>query len=102
MLGACNADRDRQAELCPHAAPDRTGDLGRRAEQMRAAGDIGEGLVDRNPLDQWGEIIEHLDRSITQPLVLLEMAVDEDQARTKLARPPSWHTAADAESLGLV
>jgi len=91
VLGARGADRDRQAELCPHAAPDRTGDLGRRAEQMRAPRDVSEGLVDRNPLDQWSEIIEHTDRSITEPLVLLEMAVDEDQAPTKLARPACRH-----------
>src|ERR1700730_5270477 len=69
---------------------------------MRAARDVGEGLVDRNPLDQRGEIIEHTDRGITQPLVLFEMAIDEDQVRTKFARPPSGHAAADAEGLGLV
>src|SRR6476660_4243335 len=102
MLGASDADRDRQAELCSHATPDRAGDLGRRAEQMCAARNVGESLVDRNPLDQRGEIIEHTDRSITQPLVLFEMTVDKDQVRAKLARPPSRHAAADAKGLGLV
>jgi hypothetical protein len=30
------------------------------------------------------------------------MAIDEEQLRAKLARPPSRHTAANPESLGLV
>ena len=34
------------------------------------------------------EIIEHLDGRIAQPLVFLEMAADENQLRTELARPP--------------
>ena len=46
------------------------GDLGRRAEQMRAAGDVGEGLVDRDALDQRREVVEHLDRGVAEPLVL--------------------------------
>ena len=77
-------------------------DLGRRTEQMRAARDVGEGLVDGDPLDQRREIAEHLDRGVAEPLVLLEMAADEDQLRTELARPPSRHAAAHAEGLGLV
>ena len=61
---------------------------------MRAARDIGKGLVDRDALDQRREIAEHLDRGIAQPLVLLEMAADENEVRAELARPPSRHAAA--------
>jgi hypothetical protein len=53
---------------------------------MGTARDVGEGLVDRDPLDQWREVVEHVDRGIAQPLVVGEMAVDEDQLRTELTR----------------
>ena len=69
---------------------------------MRAAGDVGKGLVDGDPLDQRREIAEHLDGGVAQPLVLLEMAADEDELRAELARPPPRHPAAHPERLGLV
>ena len=69
---------------------------------MGAASDVGKGLVDGNPLDEGREIVDHVDGGIAQPLVVLEMAADKDELRTKLARPPSRHTAADSEGPGLV
>src|SRR5262249_12794142 len=63
---------------------------------------VSKGLVDGNSLDERSEIIEHIDGSITQPLVILEMADDKDQLWTKLASPPSRHTATDSKRLGLV
>ena len=88
VLGTRHADRDWQAKLRAHTAPYRACDLSRRAEEMGAPRDVGEGFVDGNPLDQRSEIIENADGGITQPLVILEMAADKDQVRTKLARPP--------------
>ena len=73
-----------------------------RTEEMGAARDVGKGLVDGNPLDERCEIIEHVYGSITQPLVILEMATHKDQLRTKLASPPSRHTAADSKGPGFV
>ncbi len=73
-----------------------------RAEQVRAAGDVGEGLVDRDALDQRGEVAEHVNRRVAEALVLLEVTADEDQLRAELARAPAGHAAADAEGLGLV
>jgi hypothetical protein len=46
MLGARDTDRDRKAKLRPHAAADRPRNFGGRTEQMRAAGNVGKGLVD--------------------------------------------------------
>src|ERR1700756_1745835 len=69
---------------------------------MSAPHHVREGLVDGNSLHEGGEIIEHLNGSIAQPLVVLEMATDEDQLRTEFARPPPGHPAADAESPGFV
>src|SRR5258707_10203250 len=102
MFGARHADRDRKAQLRPHAVPDCPRDLGRWTEEMGAARDVGKGLVDGNPLDEWREIVDHLDGGIAQPLVVLEMATDKSQLRTKLARLPSRHAAADPEGLGFV
>src|SRR5262249_8890872 len=49
-----------------------------------------------------GEIVQHIDGRIAQPLVLLKMSVDKDQSWTQLTRPPSRHAAADAERFGFV
>ena len=69
---------------------------------MRAAGDVGKRLIDGDALDQRREIIEHRDRRVTEPLVLVKMPVDEDQVGTELARPPPRHRAMNAERFRLV
>jgi hypothetical protein len=69
---------------------------------MGASRDVGESLIDGDSLDERGEIIEHFDGGIAQPLVISEMAADKDQLRTQLARPPSRHAPADTEVLGFV
>ena len=102
VLGARYADRDRQAKLAPHPAPDRARNFGGRAEQMRAPGNIGEGFVDGNALDQRREIVEHRDDRIAEPLVVAKMAADKDQVRAELARPEARHAARDPERLGFV
>jgi hypothetical protein len=73
------------------------GNFGRRTEEMRAAHDVGKGLVDGNPLDEGREIVDHLDGGIAQPLVVFEMAADKNELRTDFARLPSWHAAAHPE-----
>ena len=102
VLGARDADRDRQAELSLDAAPDRGGDLGRLAEEVDAAFNVRESLINRNPLNERREIVEHLDGGVAETLVLLEMPIDKDKLRTNLLRPPPRHAAANAESLRLV
>jgi len=47
-------------------------------------------------------IIEHIDGSIAQSLVILEVPSDKDQVRTKLPGPPPRHTAANSKRLGFV
>ena len=46
--------------------------------RLCAAGDVGEGLVDRDALDQRGEVAEDSDRGVAEPLVVAEMPADED------------------------
>ena len=69
---------------------------------MRAAGDVGKGLVDRDPLDQRREVAENGDRRVAEALVVAEMPADEDELRTQRPRRASRHAAADPEGLGLV
>jgi hypothetical protein len=54
---------------------------------VRAAGNISEGFVDGNALDQRGEIVEDVDDRIAEPLVVAKMAADKNELRTKFARP---------------
>src|SRR5262245_14038836 len=102
MLGAGHANRDRKTNLDSHTAPYRSCNLGRRAEKMGATCNIGEGFVDGDSFDERREIIKHVDGRIAKPLVVLEMTTDEDQLRTKLARPTPRHAAADSKGFSLV
>jgi len=97
VLGACHADRDWKAELCAHTTTYCSRDLKRRTEKVGAPRDVSKGLIDGNPFDERSEIIEHIDGSIAQPLVILEMPADKDQLWTQLTGPPSRHTATDSK-----
>ena len=69
---------------------------------MRAPGDVGEGLIDRDALYGRREITEHSDRGVAEPLVFVEVSGDEDEVGTELPRAPSRHAASHAESPRLV
>jgi hypothetical protein len=69
---------------------------------MSAPCDVSESLVDGNSLDEWGEVIEHVDRSIAQPLVIVEMTADKDQPWTQFSGAPPGHAAADTKRFGFV
>src|SRR5207245_10023813 len=69
---------------------------------MRAARNVGKGLVDGNPFHQRREIADHLDGGVAQPLVFAKMPADKNELRTELARLSSRHAAAHSEGLGLV
>jgi hypothetical protein len=102
VLGARHPDRDGEPELRPDAPADRRGDLGRGAEEMRAPRDVGEGLVDRQPLHQRRELAEDGDGSVAEAPIVAEVPADEDELRAQLARPQAGHAAAHAEGPGLV
>jgi hypothetical protein len=69
---------------------------------MGAARNVGEGLIDGNPLNEGRKIINYLDGRIAQPLVVLEMAANKNELRAELARPSAWHTPADPVGPGFV
>ena len=56
---------------------------------MRAACNVGESFVDRDPVDQRREVVQYPDRGVAEPLVLLEVPGDEDQVGAKRSRPPT-------------
>src|SRR5947199_10701616 len=87
MLGACHADRDRKAKLRAHTTTYCSRYLRWRTEKAGASRNVSKGLVDGNPFDERSEIIKHIDGSIAQPLVILEMPADKDQLRTQLTSP---------------
>ena len=102
MLGAGHTNRDWKTNLDSHTPPYRSCNLGWRAEKMGAACDIGEGFVDGDSFDERREIVKHVDGRIAKPLVVLEMTTNEDQLRTKLARPTPRHATSDSECFSLV
>ena len=69
---------------------------------MRAAGDVGEGFVNRNALHERGEVAEDGNRCIAEPLIVAKVSADEEQLGTELPSHTSRHAAADTERLGLI
>jgi hypothetical protein len=69
---------------------------------VRAAGNVGESLVDRDPLDRRGEVAQYPDGGVSEPLVLLEVSADEHQAGAKCSRLPTRHAAVHAERLRFI
>ena len=102
VLGARHPDRNGETEFGPNASADRGGDLGRGAEEMRATRDVGEGLVDRDPLHQRREVAEDGDGRVAEALIVAEVPADEDELRAQLARLAAGHAAVDTECLGFV
>src|SRR6187200_2759219 len=64
---------------------------------MRASCNVGEGLVDRNPLDGRREIAQDSDGGVAEALVFVEVSADKHEVGTELPRAPSRHAAAYAE-----
>ena len=89
-LVVAHADRDRQPEL--GRAPGRRISVGhrrRRPEEVDRPGDVEERLVDRDPLDEGSEVVEHLHHRVAEALVLLEVATGEREAGAELAGAPA-------------
>jgi hypothetical protein len=77
VLGARYANRDWEAQLCAHTTADGCRDLRRRTEKVSTSRNVSESLIDGNSLDPRREIIEHIDGSIAEPLVFLEVPADK-------------------------
>ena len=66
---------------------------------MHGAGDVEEGLVDRDPFDVRGDVTQDVDDEVAQALVLPEVATGDDEIRTQLTRPPTRHSHAYPRAL---
>jgi len=44
---------------------------------------VSKGLVDGNPFDERSKIIEHIDGSVAQPLVILEIPIRDFRSKAK-------------------
>src|SRR5262249_61449261 len=97
VLGTRHADRHGQAKLRAHASPNGPGDLGGRAEEVRAPRKVGEGLVDRDALNGRREITQDSDGVVTEPLIFAEVSADKYEVGTELPRASSRHAASYAE-----
>src|SRR5436853_3671827 len=102
VLGARHSHGDRKSQLLPYSAPNGFRNLRWWTKETFTPSDIGERLVNGEPLDEGREIAHHLNGGVAQPFVLLEVAIDETQLRTELARLSSRHSTPDTESLALV
>ena len=72
------------------------------AEEVNRPRHIEEGLVDRHPLDQRSEVVEHVDDQVAQALILGEVSTDEDQVGAQPLGPPTGHRPVHAERPRLV
>ena len=78
-LGSRHADRDRQADLLEHLAPQPHGDLGRRARDPLQPAHVEEGLVDRQPFDQRRRVLEHPEHGLARLGVGRHARRDDDR-----------------------
>ena len=79
MFRARDANRNRQAQLCSHAASNGARNFRRRSKQMSTPCYVCESLINREPFDERCVVGNNLDRGIPQPLILIEMATDENE-----------------------
>ena len=101
-LGARNPDRDRQADLLEHLAPQPHGDLGRGARDSLHSAYVEEGFVDRQSFDQRRGVFEDAEHRFARLGVGRHARRDDDRVRAQAARLPAAHRGADAVGLGLV
>ena len=64
---------------------------------MRAAGNVGEGLVDGDAFYGRREIAQDSDGGVAKPLVFVEMSADKNEVLTELPCAPSRHATSYAE-----
>ena len=102
MFGAGDANRKRQPDLLAGSASHRISHLRRSAKEVDRPGNLEEGLIDRDALDDRGEVGQHGHHLVTEALVLTEIARHEAEARAQLAGPPPRHPTLNAEGLRLV
>ena len=97
-------DADRAGDLLfgAHALADELGDLLRRAEAATRSGDVEEGLVDTERLDERSDVIEDAHDLTADRGVLAVARWDVDGVRGEFACAGDRHGRVDTEGTGLV
>jgi hypothetical protein len=101
-LRARHADRDRDADALAHLGAEPHRDLGRRSGDALEPADVEERLVDREALDQWRRVAEHVEHRVAGFAVRLHPWTDHDRLWAHPACLCLAHRGVHAEGLGLV
>ena len=101
-LRAGDADRDREADLLEDGATQAHRDLGRRARDPLQPPNVEERLVDRDPFDHRGDVVEHAEHRLARVDVRPKARRDDDGPRAQAARAALAHRGAHAVCLRLV
>jgi hypothetical protein len=101
-LGAGDADGDRQADLVPDGQAELSRDVPGRAANFVQAGDVEEGLVDRDAFDQRGGVPEDVEHGAAGLGVRMHAGWNHDGAGAKRPGLTHSHRGADAARLGLI
>ena len=102
VLRPRHADGDREADLLAHPAPQPRGHRRRGARDPPHAAHVEERLVDRQPLDQRGRVVEQREHGLARVDVGREPRRDDHGVRAQLPRPLAAHRAVHAARLRLV
>ena len=101
-LRSGDTDRDRQPDLVEHPPPESRRDLDRRSREPLEAANVQERLVDREPLDERGRVLEHLEDGLARLRVRRHPGSNDDRVRAEAPRLPATHRRPDPERLRLV
>ena len=101
-LGRGGTDGAGQPRLILHASANTLPDLSRRTEDAARPGDIQEGLIDAQPFDQRGHVVEDRHDLSRQHPILLEMRFEHDRTRAQTHGPRQRHCRAHAILAGRV
>ena len=102
VLGAGDADRDRQPDLVAHPSPQRRADRLGIPDQPAQPADVEERLVDRDALDQRRGVVEDLEDRAARLDVRREARRHHERVRAQPLRLPPAHRRLHAVRLGLV
>ena len=101
-LGAGHPDGDRQPDPLEDVAAQPHGDVAGGAREAPQPADVEEHLVDRQPFDQRGGVVEHLEHRLAGLRVGRHPGLDHDGPRAHPAGLGATHRGAHSVGLGLV
>ena len=101
-LRAGHADRDREPDLVVDPAPQPCRDLLRRSRDVVEPPHVQERLVDGQPLDERGRVLEDREHRLARLDIGGHPRLDDDRVRAEPEGPSPAHRGADPQRLRLV